>query len=125
MEEPHGTGTAGDGSLGVTFDSVRMFRSAPDFAFNVTLMTMPVHISDEGIKKFIAEVVEEKDKHIGDLGNDIGNISEAYNNMLATYMAKLNEYSFPVDDLGFKPVTLRTNQSWEMEQGMDEVGDMM
>jgi len=58
------------------------------------------------------EVVEEKDATIDKLQDDIQNIAEAYNNMLAQYMAKLNEYSFPVDDLGFKPVTLRTKQTF-------------
>jgi len=78
-----------------------------------------------GVSLRMREVVDEKDQQIGNLGNDIQGISEAYNNMLATYMAKLNEYSFPVDDLGFKPVTLRTNQNWDMQEphGMEE--DMM
>merc|ERR1711871_1572139 len=61
-----------------------------------------------GVSRRMREVVEEKDAYIDQKQNEIQNIAEAYNNMLATYMAKLNEYSFPVDDLGFRPVTLRT-----------------
>merc|ERR1712146_277598 len=61
-----------------------------------------------GAARRMREVVEEKDSQINMLQDNIANIAEAYNNMLATYVAKLNEYSFPVDDLGFKPVTLRT-----------------
>jgi len=72
-----------------------------------------------GVSKRMREVVEEKDGQINALQDNIQGIAEAYNNMLATYMAKLNEYSFPVDDLGFKPVTLRRPQMM-----MDPGGDM-
>ena len=76
-----------------------------------------------GVSQRMREVVEEKDAHIEKLQDDIANIADAYNNMLATYMAKLNEYSFPVDDLGFKPVTLRDQpvlgQTQEMDSGQD------
>merc|ERR1712196_307752 len=76
-----------------------------------------------GVSKRMREVVEEKDQQINSLQDNIQNIAEAYNNMLATYMAKLNEYSFPVDDLGFKPVTLK-RPPMMMEQGMDMDMDM-
>jgi len=76
-----------------------------------------------GVSRRMREVVEEKDANIDQLQENIQNIAEAYNNMLAQYMAKLNEYSFPVDDLGFKPVTLRTKQSFMHEDQMEE--DMM
>jgi hypothetical protein len=85
-----------------------------------------------GVSRRMREVVEEKDIEIDKLQDGIQNIAEAYNNMLATYMAKLNEYSFPVDDLGFKPVTLRDQpnmmqetQEMDMGEDMGEPMDMM
>merc|ERR1711998_546800 len=77
-----------------------------------------------GVARRMREVVEEKDKQITEMQDDIQMVSEAYNNMLATYMAKLNEYSYPVDDLGFKPVTLRPQQSL-LQQTVQLPGDML
>jgi len=73
-----------------------------------------------GVARRMREVVEEKDQHIGNLQEDIQAVSEAYNDMLATYMAKLNEYSYPVDDLGFRPVNLRQNlqSTVQLSEGM-------
>merc|ERR1711907_805231 len=79
-----------------------------------------------GASKRMRDVVAEKDRHIGALQDEIQGISESYNNMLATYMAKLNEYSFPIEDLGFQPVTLRPSQMQmqQPEQVQDEMGGM-
>ena len=38
-----------NGSLGATFDNVRIYRAAAGFAFNVTLINLPVHVTDEGV----------------------------------------------------------------------------
>jgi len=78
-----------------------------------------------GVSKRMREVVEEKDGYIEKLQDDIQNIADAYNNMLATYMAKLNEYSFPVDDLGFKPVTLRDQPMLNHTQDLGDMGEEM
>jgi len=73
-----------------------------------------------GVSRRMREVVEEKDRQINEVQEEIQVVSEAYNNMLATYMAKLNEYSFPLEDLGFKPVTLRPSQVQVQAEGPNE-----
>merc|ERR1719262_1915156 len=78
-----------------------------------------------GVSRRMREVVEEKDRQINEVQEEIQVVSEAYNNMLATYMAKLNEYSFPLDDLGFKPVTLRHHQMQSTMQLPEQGEDMM
>jgi len=60
-----------------------------------------------GASMRMRQVVEEKDQVIQELQGDILALSTGYNDMIATYMAKLEEYSFPQDDLGFKPVEVK------------------
>jgi len=60
-----------------------------------------------GASMRMRQVVEEKDLQIQDLQGDIVALSSGYNEMIATFMAKLDEYSFPQDDLGFKPVHVK------------------
>merc|ERR1712199_121774 len=60
-----------------------------------------------GASMRMRQVVEEKDQVIQELQGDILALSTGYNDMIATYMAKLEEYSFPQEDLGFKPVEVK------------------
>jgi len=68
------------------------------------------------------QVVEEKDNQISALQNDVDSLSAGYNEMIATYMSKLNEYSFPTDDLGFEPVVVNNHRRIG---GMQDMGHDM
>ncbi len=76
-----------------------------------------------GASMRMRQVVEEKDAIICDLQGEIAMMSEGYNEMIATYYAKLDEYSFPRDDLGFCPVDVRVAMQ-EPLSDTDDMGDL-
>eukprot|EP00658_Telonema_sp_P-2_P047274 TRINITY_DN3590_c0_g1_i14.p1 TRINITY_DN3590_c0_g1~~TRINITY_DN3590_c0_g1_i14.p1 ORF type:complete len:560 (-),score=227.11 TRINITY_DN3590_c0_g1_i14:438-2117(-) len=81
------------------------------------------------------QIVDAKDTEIVELQNEVAFLSSGYNEMIATYMAKLDEYSFPRDDLGFQPVHVKEqllqsggapDQQYDDQDPADmDTGDMM
>lgn len=56
----------------------------------------------------LEDVLNAKNQQIKDLQYDLQKVTKAHNDMIRVYEAKLTEYSIPVEELGFKPVLMKT-----------------
>ncbi|KAJ3409719.1 Dynein regulatory complex subunit 4 [Chytridiales sp. JEL 0842] len=57
----------------------------------------------------LEEVLDMKNAAIKDLQYDLAKVTKAHNDMIRVYEAKLNEFSIPIEEIGFKPLMMAPN----------------
>jgi len=87
-------------------DTVEEALEVTDAQVSELLLSSNVETGGAGISQKLDEIIEYKNDVITELHEDVQRIKSAHNQMIKTYESKLAVYGFPIEELGFTPVTL-------------------